>query len=271
MTDTPAHARARDDDPEGGFYAEGANVLMRGGGPDGADDPVASCGAFAIGAGPARRHPGMADTIAAALNRPDGVGRDGIALLVEAAAMLRISEAHHRERAHPWRDGPGKAARLAKADRDGEVAERIEAFLQGAPAASRPFVTLFPPSVDFPTGDPQEGDLWARIVQLVPFKLAVHRFSGSSWIMVVPPGACVGASTRSPAVEGMEESGHRPDCECAVCWPVVHVTGDPLAHDDPAVEAVRALFEPNPDRIGADPSRESVHRSSRGEGFNTVD
>jgi hypothetical protein len=53
----------------------------------------------------------------------------GTGLLVEAAALFRAYEVHHRAKIIPGAVGPGPRDALAKAERNSEMAARIEAFL----------------------------------------------------------------------------------------------------------------------------------------------
>lgn len=212
-----------------------------------------------------------------------GSGRDGLInsdgwdLLVEAAARFREYEGHHRQRvaefaekaacaagwrAEEWRRD--EAAALAKADRNGDMAARIEGWLIVNDPEMQRLGEIWRNGPAEPArwgGDVHPVDAlkgWALSIglDLDPAWEARARAHCDEMVEVygvceerpddAHPGVSIGQVhdivpgsilldgqqppagaivERHPAAEGLEAYHHRPDCECALCWPVVHVTG----------------------------------------------
>jgi hypothetical protein len=193
------------------------------------------------------------------------INSDGWDLLVEAAARFRRYEGHHRQRAAEFAEkGRCASGRLAgewfdqaqsamdKADANGDLGARIEGWLVVNDPEMQRLGEIWRDQPVHPVDalkaigiqmDPAvEEMVRTHCDELV--SVAVARVPDDDGPLMperfVVPGsltingrpieefAGVVAVLRRPPAEGLEcptAPGHRPGCECAVCWPVVHATG----------------------------------------------
>lgn len=168
----------------------------------------------------------------------------GRALLAEAGALFRSYEAHHAKKGNL--DGD------VKARRNGEMADRIDAYLavsdpelqrlgriwRDVPGTIEERAEDAHPGVAIPRwGEPTHPvDALKEVARGMGFELdpgfeeRARHYCDEPVVAITGLGVVEGFTaqgpaftlTRAPPAEGLEANGHRPDCECAVCWPVVY-------------------------------------------------